>query len=119
MNDNYMSELLTELNQSSADIEGSLLCTSDGAPVASMLNLSNGPERLSAISSALLALAEQSMQLLDNGALEQLLIKAENGYLLLTPAGKNAVLVIKLRSGTKTGLIMLDARRIAESLTSL
>lgn len=116
MKPDAIADILTELNQTSPEIEGSLVCTNDGNTVASVINSVAHPERLSALVSALLALGQEGIAMLDRGAFEQLVVKGDNGYLLLAPAGEYAVLAIQLRSGAKPGLVYIDARRAGESI---
>jgi uncharacterized protein len=51
--------------------------------------------------------------------LEQVLIKGAKGYVLMTYAGEDAVLTVLAKPNSKLGLIFLDVKRAAESVTDL
>ncbi len=56
------------------------------------------------------------MQELACGELEQVMIKGKSGYILLSQAGKDAVLVLMAKETGKLGLILLDAKRAARHI---
>ncbi|MBN2854908.1 MAG: roadblock/LC7 domain-containing protein, partial [Halothiobacillaceae bacterium] len=56
---------------------------------------------------------------LARGTPEQVLIKGNNGYILMTYAGTDAVLTVMAKSQAKLGLIFLDVKRAAESLSKV
>jgi hypothetical protein len=76
-------------------------------------------DRVSAMSAAMLSLGERIASELGRGALEQVYIKGENGYVLLMSVGEEAVLTVMARKEAKLGLILLDMRRAAEDLVKL
>ncbi len=56
---------------------------------------------------------------LDRGTLEQVLVKGDNGYVLMLQAGDDAVLTVLASNQAKLGLIFLDARRAAQSMAQV
>ncbi len=114
-----LTSVLTELNGTSADIEASGVISSDGLMMASVLPANLDEDRVGAMSAAMLSLGDRTAQELNRGDLEQVLIKGDNGYVLMIYAGDEAVLTVMAKSNAKLGLIFLDVKRAAESISEL
>ncbi len=110
---------LRELQASSPDIEASAVVSVDGLPIASALPQGVEEDRVSAMSAAMLSLGERIASELGRGALAQVYIKGEKGYVVLMSIGEEAVLTALAREQAKLGLILLEMRRAAESLTQI
>jgi len=67
----------------------------------------------------MLSLGDRTAQELNRGGLEQVLIKGDSGYVVMTYAGDEAVLTVMAKPNAKLGLIFLDVKRAAESITEL
>ncbi|MDD3608426.1 MAG: roadblock/LC7 domain-containing protein [Halothiobacillaceae bacterium] len=111
-----LSEILDELNGTSADIEASAIISTDGLMMAARLPASMDEDRLGAMSAALLSLGDRTAQELGRGDLEQVMIKGHDGYVVMTHAGHDAVLTVIAKAQTKLGLVFLDIRRAAERI---
>lgn len=114
-----MVDRLRELQASSPDIEASAIVSLDGLTIASALPQGVEEDRVSAMSAAMLSLGERIASELGRGALEQVYIKGETGYVVLMSVGEEAVLTALAREQAKLGLIFLDMRRAAQDLTKL
>ncbi len=114
-----MVEELKKLQISSPDIQASALVSVDGLIIASALPASVEEDRVSAMSAAMLSLGERISQELRRGQLDQVYIRGDNGYVMLTSVGEEAVLTVMANSNAKLGLIFLDVKRTAESLSGL
>jgi len=110
---------LRELQASSPDIEASAVVSVDGLTIASALPQGIEEDRVSAMSAAMLSLGERIASELGRGALEQVFIKGQNGYVVLMAIGEEAVLTALARDQAKLGLIFLDMRRAAEDIAKL
>ncbi|MCI4019253.1 roadblock/LC7 domain-containing protein, partial [Klebsiella pneumoniae] len=108
--------ILEDLNNTSTDIIASAVISTDGLPMATMLPSHLNSDRVGAISATLLALGSRSVQELACGELEQVMIKGKSGYILLSQAGKDAVLVLVAKETGRLGLILLDAKRAARHI---
>jgi predicted regulator of Ras-like GTPase activity (Roadblock/LC7/MglB family) len=53
------------------------------------------------------------------GALEQVHIKGDNGYVVLVSVGEKAVLTALVNPQAKLGMIFLDMRRAADDLAAI
>lgn len=112
-------ERLRELQASSGDVEAAAIVSVDGLSMASSLPADIEEDRVSAMSAAMLSLGERISSELGRGELEQVMVKGENGYVILTAVGEEAVLTVLAREGAKLGLIFLDVNRTVESLMSI
>ncbi len=114
-----LTSILSELNGSSADIEASAIVSTDGLMMAALLPGGMDEDRVGAMSAALLSLGDRTAKELARGGLEQVLIKGDKGYILMTHAGEDAVLTVLAKPQAKLGLIFLDVKRAAESVAKV
>jgi predicted regulator of Ras-like GTPase activity (Roadblock/LC7/MglB family) len=114
-----MVDRLRDLGSGTPDIEASAVVSVDGLIMASALPSNVEEDRVSAMSAALLSLGERIASELGRGALEQVYIKGDKGFVMLTSVGEEAVLTILVRANARLGLIFLDMRRAADDLSKL
>lgn len=114
-----MVEELKKLQISSPDIQASAVVSVDGLIIASALPASVEEDRVSAMSAAMLSLGERISLELKRGELDQVYIRGNDGYVMLTAVGFEAVLTVMANAQAKLGLIFLDISRTAEKLAQL
>jgi predicted regulator of Ras-like GTPase activity (Roadblock/LC7/MglB family) len=114
-----MQERLRDLQGTTPDIEASAVVSVDGLIMASALPAGVEEDRVSAMSAAMLSLGERIAGELGRGALDQVYIKGQNGYVILMSIGEEAVLTTLVRQNARLGLIFLDMRRSADDLSKL
>lgn len=119
MRADMLASVLTELNGTSADIEASGVISTDGLMMASVLPAGLDEDRVGAMSAAMLSLGDRTAQELTRGTLEQVLIKGAKGYVLMVYAGSESVLTVLAKPNAKLGLIFLDVKRAANSISEL
>jgi predicted regulator of Ras-like GTPase activity (Roadblock/LC7/MglB family) len=119
MRADMLASILTELNGTSADIEASGVISTDGLMMASVLPVGLDEDRVGAMSAAMLSLGDRTAQELARGSLEQVLIKGAKGYVLMVYAGNESVLTVLAKPNAKLGLIFLDVKRAASSISEL
>lgn len=112
-------ERLRDLQASSGDVEAAAIVSVDGLSMASSLPGHIEEDRVSAMSAAMLSLGERISTELGRGMLEQVMVKGENGYVILTAVGDEAVLTVLARKEAKLGLIFLDVTRTVDALAQL
>ncbi len=110
---------LRDLQVASPDIEASAVVSVDGLIMASALPADAEEDRVSAMSAAMLSLGERIAHELGRGQLDEVYIRGESGFVLLTAIGDEAVLTALARHNAKLGLIFLEMRRAAEDLVRL
>ena len=119
MRSDLLTNVLSELNGASADIEASAVISTDGLMMAAQLPSGLDEDRVGAMGAAMLSLGDRTAQELSRGKLAQVLIKGDSGYVLMTHAGSEAVLSVLAKSEARLGLIFLDVKRAAESIAKL
>jgi predicted regulator of Ras-like GTPase activity (Roadblock/LC7/MglB family) len=110
---------LSELQRSSGDVEAAAIVSVDGLSMASIMPPGIEEDRVSAMSAAMISLGERISSELGRGTLEQVYVKGENGYVILTSVGEEAVLTVMARKDGKLGLIFLDIARTVDDLETL
>ncbi len=116
MREEMIISILNDLNSSSGDIEAAAVISTDGLMIASILPATLDEDRVGAMNAAMLTLGDRSAHELNRGDLEQVMVKGENGYILMAYAGPDAVLSVLASASAKLGLIFLDAKRAAENI---
>ncbi|MBT3713372.1 MAG: hypothetical protein HOG15_08480, partial [Anaerolineae bacterium] len=101
------------------DIEASAVVSVDGLIMASALAAEVEEDRVSAMSAAMLSLGERIAGELGRGELDQVYIKGDSGFIVLSAIGEEAVLTALARKKAKLGMIFLEMRRAAETLIDL
>ena len=114
-----MVDRLRTMQASAPDIEASAIVSVDGLIMASALPQEVEEDRVSAMSAAMLSLGERIAGELGRGTLDQVYIKGDEGAIVLTSVGEEAVLTALARQEAKLGLIFLEMRRAAEDLVKL
>jgi hypothetical protein len=114
-----MVDRLREMQAASPDIIASAVVSVDGLIMASALPADVEEDRVSAMSAAMLSLGERIAMELGRGTLEQVYIRGDSGYVLVTAVGQEAVLTALARENAKLGLIFLEMRRAAEQLARI
>ncbi len=102
-----------------AGLEGAVLTTADGLPVEAVLPANLSEERLAAMSAAILSLGERAVYELEKGHLEQITVKSEKGFVIVTGIGDEAVLTVMAPADAKLGLLYLEIRKAAEELAKM
>ena len=119
MQEKLLVSVLSDLNDSSADITASAVISTDGLPVATLLPNGVDPDRVGAMAAALLELGKRNSRELQCDYMEKFSFKVKNGYVLLIQAGDNNVLAVTANESATLGLILLDARRAARSIIDI
>ena len=110
---------LRDLQASTSDIEAAAVVSIDGLSIASSLPVGIEDDRVSAMSAAMLSLGERISDELRRGSLEQVSVRGQEGYVLLSSIGEEAVLTVLARKEAKLGLILLEINRSLKTLITL
>jgi predicted regulator of Ras-like GTPase activity (Roadblock/LC7/MglB family) len=114
-----MVNRLRQMQASTPDVEASAVVSVDGLIMASSLPANVEEDRVSAMSAAMLSLGDRITNELGRGGLEQVYIKGDTGFIILTSVGNEAVLTVLARQEAKLGLVFLEMRRASEDLGKL
>lgn len=110
-----LQAILRDLNAASGDIRVSMVVSGDGLTMVTLGEVDDA-DRAGAMCAALLALCRSTVADLQQSEVEQLLVNGNEGCMLLTAAGPQAMLAVLARPHANLGLLMLDARRAAEMI---
>lgn len=110
-----LQAILQDLNTASSDIRLSMVVSGDGLTMATLGEIDDA-DRAGAMCAALLALCRSTVSDLQRSEVQQLLVTGNEGCMLLTAAGPQAMLAVLARPHANLGLLMLDARRAAEMI---
>jgi hypothetical protein len=110
---------LRELQANTPDVEASAVVSVDGLTIAASLPALVEEDRVSAMSAAMLSLGDRIAGELGRGALDQVYIHGDDGYVLLSAIGRDAVLTVLARKEAKLGLVFLEMGRAAADLEEL
>lgn len=116
MRTDQFQKMLVDLNGSTSEIEASALISVDGLMMSSAMPQGMDEDRVGAMSAALLSMGERTARELARGKLDRVLVQGEDGYVIMTSAGEEAVLTVLARPNAKLGLIFLDIKRAAQAL---
>ena len=100
-------------------IEGASLVSMDGLPISSILPPGAEEDKVAAMSAALLSLGEKVVEELKKGKLEQITIKGDHGYIVITGIKEDAVLTTLTSEEAKLGLIYMEIKKAKEKLESI
>jgi uncharacterized protein len=100
----------------SPDIQGAILVTPDGLPLAAHLPIGMDEERVSAMSAAMLSLGERIGMELVRGVIERVFVEGTEGFGVLTSCGEDAVFVVLASKAVKQGVLMLEIKRAVTEL---
>jgi predicted regulator of Ras-like GTPase activity (Roadblock/LC7/MglB family) len=122
MNSNRTQQLvarLRALQESTPEIEGAAIVSPDGLAIASVLVPPIDEDRVAAMSAAMVSLGERISEELGRGKMDQVYIKGDNGFALLTAAGSQAVLTVMAKSDARLGLLLRELRKVVADLQGL
>ena len=110
---------LHDLQKMVPEVEAAAVVSLDGLIIASALPEEISEDRVSAMSAAILSLAESISNEMGRGSLEQVFTKGDNGYVILMAINEHAGLTVLANDQAKPGLVFLEMRRAAADLVDL
>lgn len=114
-----ITKIMKALSNNTPDVEGAAVIDNDGLMIASQLSADLDEDGVGAMGAALLGLGERITGELDRGDFELVMIRGNNGFIILTRCGPDAVLACLAGTRAKLGLIFLDLKRSAKELATL
>lgn len=111
--------ILLDLNETSANIEASAIISTDGLIMAAALPQGMDEDCVGALSAALHSVGSHSTRKLVGGAIDQILIKGPEGYILTTQTGKDAILTVITKTHGELDHILSQIRRSAEKIMAI
>ena len=111
-------QILDQMASSNPDIIGCALVSEDGLPIYSIIPESIEEDSMAAMSATLYALGERVIDDLITGNLEQVYIKGNQGYVIISSVGEMGTLAVLAKSSTKLGYVLMVLRQVITDLQS-
>lgn len=111
-----LNHVLRALQSGSPDLEATALISEDGLVIASALPQHIQEMRIAGMAATLLSLGERASAELTRGALQQVLIRGDEGYVVMTRAGAGTLLLALTTKDAKLGLVFYDMDRAASDI---
>ena len=102
--------ILRDMNNTGRDIQLSMVSTRDGLTMGAEGTVLD-PDCVGAMCSELITVCNKAATQLEQGNLEQMIIRCSQGCLFLMPAGEHAVLAIMSVPDVNLGLLIIEAQR--------
>ena len=112
-----MASILKDMNAECRDIQLSMVSTTDGLTMTAVGTVID-PDQVGAMCSELLTVCNKAAKQLEQGELEQMILRCSEGCLFLMPAGEYAILAIMCVPDVNLGLLILEAQRAAAMIQS-
>jgi predicted regulator of Ras-like GTPase activity (Roadblock/LC7/MglB family) len=112
-----INESLRGLRASTPDIIGSLVVSTEGFVVSSLLPAEVDEELVSGMAASLLGVGERISSDLMRSDMEQVFVRSPKGYIILNAVTHDTVLVLLVTRDAKLGLIFLELRRVLAELS--
>ncbi|MFX1254169.1 MAG: roadblock/LC7 domain-containing protein [Promethearchaeota archaeon] len=122
---NQITTVLEDVEKRIPDIEGLVVVSQDGLPIASALSLGLSRDeevdesRISAMTAATLMVAQKVSGELQRGEMELIMIRGKEGLVIIMKAGEIAVLAGIAKTDAALGLVLLEMNRCAKTLAEL
>jgi predicted regulator of Ras-like GTPase activity (Roadblock/LC7/MglB family) len=124
--DTARADVLAELHAMRGDIaqiEGSIVATTDGLVIAHDLGHSETfgiePEGVAALSAVNLGLSQRIADTASHGHLQETVVRGSFGQVVTYPAGGRALLTVLVRAGGDVDGLHTQARQVAERVAEL
>jgi len=98
------------------EIEALALISSDGLPIETYLPPGMEEDRLAAIGAALHSLGERAAEELERGKMDQVIVRTENGDVILTAVNEDALVLTLVKKEAKLGLIFMTLKKLMSEL---
>lgn len=110
-----LNSILQDMQSVCLDIQLSMIATTDGLTMASLGTVLD-PVQVGAMCSELQTVCNKTANELQQGILEQMLLKCSGGYMLVTTAGDHAVLAIMTKPSINLGFVIIESQRAADQI---
>ncbi len=111
-----LNNILIKLQSSTNDFEASAIISEDGLIIANILPQGLEETQIAAMSTAMMSMGVRTSDELKRGKLQQLFLKGEHGYVVITQSGPHSVLLTLTKEDAKLGLVFLSMSHVAEEI---
>lgn len=111
--------ILKQLLTNNPNINLASVVSVEGLPIVSIIPKNVDESHISAMTATLLTLGERATVEMKKGYLNEIIVKAKEGYIIVISAGMNAVLVITTNNRCKLGLILFECKKDCKKIEDL
>jgi len=107
-----------------SEIQGSAIISIQGLPIASALPKTEYGEEandgiVSAMSAAIQSVSERAVQELSRGNLKRIMIEGDEGLIILSSAGDNAILCVLTVPNPSLGMIFINITAVSKKIAAI
>lgn len=114
-----LNGVLRRMQSSSPEVEACALISDDGLMIASVLPQDIDENRVAGMSATLLSLGMRAATELGRGAVDEVIVRGDQGYAVMLSAGRGVLLLTLATENAKLGLIFYDMREAIGSLRQI
>lgn len=114
-----IKQILHLLEINTPGIEASAIVSLQGLPIVSAMPAGINDDVVAAMTAAVLSVGEKTLQELRKGKLVKILVEGEEGYIIMTTIGRNAILTVLAKHSANLGLIFLMMKQTAQKIENL
>jgi predicted regulator of Ras-like GTPase activity (Roadblock/LC7/MglB family) len=118
-NIDQLTELLRTLESINSDVQGSSIVSVQGLPICSALARDVNDGIVSAMSAAIQSVSERAVEELARGALKRIHIEGDDGIIILSKAGNNAILCVLAKPNANLGMLFINIQSVAKKVAEL
>lgn len=100
-----------------SDVVGAVAVSTDGIVLAARVSGNINADRIGATAATLVGVAKRVSNDLKIGVAEEAIIRADNGLLMVLPAGEQSLLAVNMRQGGALGIVMIESREAAAAIS--
>lgn len=94
-----------------SDVTGAVAVSTDGIVLASRISGDVNADRLGATAATLVGMSKRVSNDLKISMAEESIVRADNGLLMVLPAGEQGLLAVTMRQGATLGIVMIEVAR--------
>ena len=114
-----LNEILRTLQAQNNDIQASAIVSVQGLPICSALSRTINEGIVSAMAAAIQSVSERAVEELARGELRRILIEGQDGLIIISRAGQNAILTTLATPDARLGMVFLTIERISKRIAEL
>ena len=111
-----LEDILNNMLASMPEVQSVAVVSIEGLPIASVLHPNTDETKISAITAAILTLAELATQEFGKGFFEQVFVRGQYGYVFAMVVGQTAVLTFSTTRSIKLGLIFIETKQTRDKI---
>jgi uncharacterized protein len=116
---NGLNEIVSYFVSDTPHVQGAVLVTHDGLPLASTLPAGLEESRAAAMAAAVMTIGDRIGDELQRGTMEHIMFSGTQGYSILTLCGSEALFLVLASPDVKQGILLLEIRRMVAAMAHL